>query len=46
VEYFNSLGSLITNAASYTREMKSRIATAKAALNKKKALVTGKLNVT
>jgi hypothetical protein len=37
VEYFNSLGSLITNDARYTREIKSRIAMAKAALNKKKA---------
>jgi hypothetical protein len=36
VEYFNYLGSMITNDARCTREIKSRIAMAKAALNKKK----------
>jgi hypothetical protein len=35
VEYFNYLGSMITNAARCTREIKSRIAVAKAAFNKK-----------
>jgi hypothetical protein len=34
VEYFNYLGSLVTNAARCTCEIKSRIAMAKAAFNK------------
>jgi hypothetical protein len=38
VEYFNYLGSMITNDARCTREIKSRIAMAKSALNKKKTL--------
>jgi hypothetical protein len=37
VEYFNYLGSMITNDARYTREIKSRIAMAKAAFNKKES---------
>jgi hypothetical protein len=36
MECFNYLGSMITNDARCTREIKSRIAMAKAALNKKK----------
>jgi len=36
VEYFNYLGSIITNNARYTREIKCSIAMAKAAFNKKK----------
>jgi hypothetical protein len=36
VEYFNYLGSWITNDARCTREIKSRIAMAKAAFNEKK----------
>jgi hypothetical protein len=40
VEYFNYLGSMITNDARCTREIKYRIATAKAAFNKKKNLFT------
>ena len=44
VEYFNYLGSTITNDASCTCEIKSRIATAKAAVNKKKTLFTSKLD--
>jgi hypothetical protein len=36
VEYFNYLGSLKTNDAKCTRGIKSRIAMAKAAFNKKK----------
>jgi hypothetical protein len=36
VEYFNYLGSMITNGARCTREIKSRIAMAKAAFNKRK----------
>jgi hypothetical protein len=45
VEYFNYLGSVITNAARYTREIKSRIVMAKAAFNKKKTLFTSKLDL-
>jgi hypothetical protein len=36
VEYFNYFGSMITNGARCTREIKSRIAKTKAAFNKKK----------
>jgi hypothetical protein len=42
--YFNYLGSIITNDARCTREIKSRIAMAKAALNKK-TLFISKLNL-
>jgi hypothetical protein len=35
MEYFNCLGSIITNDARCAREIKSRIAVAKAALKKK-----------
>jgi hypothetical protein len=45
VEYFNYLGSMITNDAMCTREIKSRIAMAKAAFNKKKTLFTSKLDL-
>jgi hypothetical protein len=45
VEYFNYLGSMITNNAKCKREIKSRIAMAKAAFNKKKALFTSKLEL-
>jgi hypothetical protein len=45
VEYFNCLGSVITNAARCTREIKSRIATAKAGFNKKRALFASKLDL-
>jgi hypothetical protein len=45
VEYFNYLGSMITNDARCTRETKSRIAMAKAAFNKKKNLFTSKLDL-
>jgi hypothetical protein len=45
VEYFNHLGSMITNDARCTREIKSRIAMAKAAFNKKKNLSTSKLDL-
>jgi hypothetical protein len=44
VEYFNYLGSMITNDARCTREIKSRIAMAKAAFNKKKTLFSSKLD--
>jgi len=47
VEYFNSLylGTLITNDARCIHEIKSRIAIAKATLNKLKALFTSKLDL-
>jgi hypothetical protein len=44
VEYFNYLGSLVTNDARCTREIKSRIAMLKGAFNKK-ALFTSKLDL-
>jgi hypothetical protein len=44
VEYFNSLGSMINNARC-TREIKSRIAMAIAAFNKKQTLFTSKLDL-
>ena len=43
-EYFNYLGSKITNYARCTREIKSRFAMAKAAFNKKMTLFTSKLD--
>jgi hypothetical protein len=45
VEYFNYLGSMLTNDARCTREIKSRIAMAKAAFNKKMTLFTSKLDL-
>jgi hypothetical protein len=45
VEYFSYLGSMITNDARCTCEIKSRIAMAKAAFNKKKNLFTSKLDL-
>jgi hypothetical protein len=45
LEYFNYLGSMITNDARCTREITSRIAMAKAAFNKMKNLVTSKLDL-
>jgi hypothetical protein len=45
VAYFDYLGSMITNDARCTREIKSRIAMAKAAFNKKKNLFTSKLDL-
>jgi hypothetical protein len=45
VEYFNCLGSLITDDARRTSEIISRIAIAKAALDKKKALFTSTLEL-
>jgi hypothetical protein len=44
VEYFNYLGSMITNYARCTREARSRIALTKAAVNKK-TLLTSKLEL-
>jgi len=43
VEYFSCLGSMITNDARSMQEIKSRIAKAKAAFNKKKTLFTSKM---
>jgi len=45
VECFKYLGIILTNDGRCTREIKSRIAMAKAALNKKKALFTSKLDL-
>jgi hypothetical protein len=45
VEYFNYWGSTKTNDAGCTREIKSRIAMAKAALNRNKVLFTRKLDL-
>jgi hypothetical protein len=45
VEYFKYLGSMITNDARSTREIKSRIVMAKTAFNKKKTLLTSKLDL-
>jgi hypothetical protein len=42
VEYFNYLGSVITNDARCTREIKSRIAMAKAAFKKKNTFLPAK----
>jgi hypothetical protein len=42
VKYLNNLGSMVTNNERYTREIKSTIAIAKAALNKTKTLYAGK----
>jgi hypothetical protein len=44
VEYFSYLGSMLTNDAMCTREIKSRIAMAKASFDKK-TLFTGKLDL-
>ena len=45
VEYFSYLGSIITDDARCTCEIKSRIAMAKPAFNKKKALFTSKVEL-
>jgi len=45
VEYFKYLGSVLTNDGRCTCEIKSRIAMAKAAFNKKKTLFTSKLDL-
>jgi hypothetical protein len=44
VESFKYLGSMLTNDARCTCEIKSRIAVANAAFNKKRALFTSKMN--
>ena len=45
VEYFNYLGSMITNHASCTHEIKSRIFMTKSAFNRKKTHFTSKLDL-
>jgi hypothetical protein len=45
VEYFNDVGSLITNDATCTREIKSRSAMAKSAFNSRKNFFTSKLDL-
>jgi hypothetical protein len=42
VEYFSYLGSMVTNDASFTREISSRILMAKAAFSKKKNIFTSR----
>jgi hypothetical protein len=44
VEYFNHFGSMITNDARCTSEIKSRTAMAKAAVSKQNNLFTSKLD--
>jgi hypothetical protein len=44
MEYFTYVGSMITKDARCTDEIKSRIITAKAAFNNRKALLTSKMN--
>jgi hypothetical protein len=45
MEYFKYLGSMLTNDGRCTCEIKSRIAIAKAAFNKKRALFTSTLDL-
>jgi len=45
VESFQYLGSILTNDGRYTCEIKCRIAMAKAAFNKKRALITSTLDL-
>jgi hypothetical protein len=45
VEEFNCFGSMITNDARCTREIKARIGMTKAAFNRKKTLFTSKLDL-
>jgi len=45
MKYFNYLGSVITNDERCTREIKTRISVAKAALNKKETIFTSKLDL-
>ena len=45
VECFKHLGSMLTDGARCTGEIKCRIAMAKAAFNKKKSLFTGTLDL-
>ena len=45
MKYFNNLGSTITNDARYTQKIKYGIAISKAAIYKKKALGTSRLDL-
>jgi hypothetical protein len=45
VKYFNDMGCIKINDATHTHEIKSRIAMAKAAFNKKMKLFTNKLDL-
>jgi hypothetical protein len=45
MEYLNYLGSMVTDDARFTCEIKRSIFVAKAALNKKQALITSKLEL-
>jgi hypothetical protein len=45
VEYFNSLGNIITSDARYTLAVKSRIAMAKAEFSRKKIIFISKLGL-
>jgi len=45
VEYFSYLGSMVTNDVRCTRDIKSRIALAKAAFKEKRALFTSKFDL-
>ena len=45
VEYFNCLDSMVTNDARWTREIKSRIAMAKAEFSRKRISLTCELDV-
>ena len=45
MEYFNYFGSLITNDARCTREIKPSIAMATAAFNKRRPIFTGQLGL-
>jgi hypothetical protein len=45
VEFFTYLGSILTNDGICTCEIKSRIAMAKAAFNKKRAVFTSKMDL-
>jgi phage-related protein len=45
VEYFKYFGSMTTNNAKCTREIKSRVAMAKATFNEKKTLFRSKLDL-
>jgi len=46
VKQFNYMGSVITNDAGCTRDIKSRVVMAKASLEKKNTLFTSKLQLT
>jgi hypothetical protein len=45
VEYFKYFGSMITDDAKYTREIKCRVAITKATFNEKKTLFSCKLDL-